>query len=150
MSATNGIGISEDRHADNQKNLILQRRLLYYAHHPQFISHRIDQLEQETSLEKIIENSSVALSLSGILLAFVSNRRWLLLSLLASGLFFLKKEPKDNQVQQLLQKQGYRSEKEIQRERQILQALRGDYDAIGASDQLPEGRVRQIVNNLDV
>ncbi|MGB3586222.1 MAG: hypothetical protein WBA23_06760 [Tunicatimonas sp.] len=150
MSSTNGIGISENRRVDNQKNLILQRRLLYYAHHTQFISHRIDQLERETSLEKIIENSSVVLSLSGIILTFVSNRRWLLLSLLASGLFFLKKAPKDNQIQQLLQNQGYRSEKEIQRERQILQALRGDYDAIGASDQLPEDRVRQIINNIDV
>ncbi|WKN42543.1 hypothetical protein [Tunicatimonas pelagia] len=150
MLETNGIDISESQRADSQKNLVLQRRLLYYAHHPQFINHRINQLERETSLEKIIENSSIALSLTGIVLAFVSNRRWLVLALLASGLFFLKKEPKDNQLQQLLQQQGYRSEKEIQREQQILQALRGDYDAIGASDQLPEDRVRQIVNSLNV
>lgn len=147
MLKTDATGISEDHKANNQKNLVLQRRLLYYAHHPQFISHRLQQLNRETSQEKIIENSSVGLSIFGILLAFV-NRRWLILSLLASGLFFLKHVSKNNQLLELLQEQGYRSGKEIHRERQILLALRGDYDAIGAADQLPEDRVRQIVNSI--
>ncbi|MEM8967910.1 MAG: hypothetical protein AAGE93_15940 [Bacteroidota bacterium] len=150
MLEANGIGISENHHAENKKNLVLQRRLMYYAHHPQFINHRIGQLERETSLEKVIENSSVALSLTGVLLGWLSNRRWLFLSVLATGLFFLRKYPKNNQLQELLREQGYRSEQEIQRERQILQALRGDFDTIGTSEQSPEDRVRQIVNSLDV
>ncbi|MEM6843129.1 MAG: hypothetical protein AAF944_02735 [Bacteroidota bacterium] len=150
MLENNGIGISEKHHAENKKNLVMQRRLMYYAHHPQFINHRLSQIDRETSLEKVIETSSVALSLGGVLLGWLSDRRWLVLSVLATGLLFLRKSSQNNQLQEILRDQGYRSEQEIQRERQILQALRGDFDAIGVSDQSPEDRVRQIVSTLDV
>ena len=70
MLGTDTTAISEGQSENSQKNLVLQRRLLYYAHHPQFISHRLQQLDRETSQEKIIENSSVGLSVTGNTIGF--------------------------------------------------------------------------------
>lgn len=129
----------------------INRRLLYYAHHPQFIEHRIRQLDKETSVEQIVEGSSVILSLLGILLGASSHKRWLLLSIVAIGLLFIKDDKRTDVLTSQLREQGYRTDSEISHERNVLRALRGDYDAIGAADQQnPEERVRQIMHSLKV
>ncbi|MEM9670945.1 MAG: hypothetical protein ACFB15_19925 [Cyclobacteriaceae bacterium] len=135
----------ESEDSDSQK---INRRLLYYANHPQFIEHRIGQLDRETSVEQLIDKSAASLSLGGILLALLSNRRWLIFSVLTSLLFFLKSQVRDAGLLDLLREQGYRTKDEIALEKQMLQALRGDFDTIGIANQTPEERVSQIVRSL--
>nr|WKN34993.1 hypothetical protein K4G66_21690 [Tunicatimonas sp. TK19036] len=145
--AENGIADTETVNPKYDKQI--NRRLLYYAHHPQFIEHRIQQLEKETSVEQVVEVGSVSLSLIGLILGASGNKRWLLLSVLAAGLLFLKNEKRSTVLTSQLQAQGYRTNNEISHERNVLRALRGDFDAIGASDQQkPEERVRQIMRSL--
>jgi len=144
----NGIDTHHHVTAGDTTSQKINRRLLYYANHPQFIEHRIKQLDRETSVEQVIDNSTASISLAGMLLALLSSRRWLILSVLASLLFFLKGQSKEIGLLTVLREQGYRSQKEISREKQMLQALRGDFDAIGTAGQTPKERVSQIVQTL--
>lgn len=127
----------------------INRRLLYYAHHPQFISHRLNQLDRETSVEQLLKSSSATVSLTGLLLSLLANKRWLLLSIIATSLLFLNSSNAD-ELFSLLKKQGYRSQDEIDQEKQVLRALRGGFDNLGTEGQEPEDRVRQIINSISV
>ncbi|MEQ9438226.1 MAG: hypothetical protein RIG62_04230 [Cyclobacteriaceae bacterium] len=148
--AENGIArnntTAQATNADKQAN----RQLLYYAHHPQFIDHRIHQLDKELAIEQLIETGGATLSLTGIVLAALSDKRWLLLSALAAGLLLVNATRRAEALTIMLQQQGYRTQKDISHERYVLRALRGDFDAIGASDDNPEERVRQIIQSLKV
>jgi len=144
----NGIDTHHHVTPDDTTSQKINRRLLYYANHPQFIEHRIKQLDREASVEQVIDNGTASISLAGILLALLSSRRWLIFSLLSTLLFFLKGQAKDAGLLTVLRDQGYRSQEEISREKQMLQALRGDFDAIGSAGQTPKERVSQIVQNL--
>jgi hypothetical protein len=145
---SNGIDTPHTVTSNDTATQKVNRRLLYYANHPQFIEHRISQLDRETSVEQVLNNGTASLTLTGVLLALLSSRRWLVLSVLATVLFFLKGQAKDAGLLTVLRDQGYRSQEEISREKQMLQALRGDFDTIGIANQTPEERVSQIVQTL--
>lgn len=147
---SNGIDTPHTITEEDSANQKVNRRLLYYANHPQFIEHRIYQLDRETSLEQLIGNGTVSLSLTGMVLALLSSRRWLIISVLATVLFFLKGQAKEAGLLTVLREQGYRTHDEIAHEKQMLQALRGDFDAIGTANQSPEERVSQIVRTLEL
>lgn len=94
---------------------------------------RLDQLDREWDLDRLIEAEAAVSGLLGLLLGGLSHRRWwllpawvstLLVSHALSGVHPLK----------LMHRFGWRSGRNIELERYALKALRGDFAALAADE----------------
>ena len=105
----------------------IERSVRRHAANPQHIARRLCELDAEWDIERAIQANASGLALTGILLAARGSRSWLLLSGLVAA-FLLQ-----HAIQgwcppiPLLRRLGFRTAHEIERERQALKALRGDF-----------------------
>lgn len=94
------------------------------------ISDRIRELEQEWDIERVLEVNMPIVALTGLALGAFVNEWWLLFPVVVL-LFFLQ-----HALQgwcpplPLFRSLGYRTKKEIERERYALKVLRGDFDEV--------------------
>lgn len=106
----------------------------YFAQHPMETDQRLDELDAEWDIERILETNASALSLFGLTAGIFGRKRWLLLPLMVQG-FLLQ-----HAVQgwcppiPLLRRLGIRTREEIDRERYALKVLRGDFRDIDADE----------------
>lgn len=56
-----------------------------YAHHPGLIEQRLDELDREWDVERVLETNAATLAFTGTLLAVLGDKRWLLLSAAVTG-----------------------------------------------------------------
>jgi hypothetical protein len=112
-------------------DLDLKRRIRFYAvQDPQTITERIEELDREWDIERILETNAAALTFAGSLLALAKGRKWFILPLIVSG-FLL-----NHAIQGwcppvgILRRRGVRTRLEIERERYALKILRGDFDSL--------------------
>lgn len=111
--------------------------LRYYAGQPKAaIARRIDALDREWDIERILETNAAALSLLGLLFSKTRNRNWLLLSTGVAG--FLLQHALQGWCPPitLLRRLGVRTRREIDREKYALQTLL-DLPAATAQGGLP-------------
>lgn len=116
----------------------------FYAQHPELIPGRLQELEEEWDIEKTLETNASALSLLGILLTILVDRRFLVLPALVAA--FLLQHGLQGWCPPLLffRQKGVRTKEEILRERNLLKAVRGDYDPLCAEQEAkPFERVHQ-------
>ena len=106
----------------------IEKHANYYRAAPERIEARLAELEEEWSTERILSANAAALSLTGLCVGAAGKKRWFFLP--AAALAFLigrafRRRGKD--ALPVLGRMGYRSESEIEEERQGLRALRGDF-----------------------
>lgn len=94
------------------------------------ISRRIDEIEREWDIERVLETNASSLALSGVVLAAMFTKRWLLLSGSVLGFLFLHGTQGWCPPVPLLRRLGVRTCNEIQRERFALKFLRGDFNDV--------------------
>ena len=112
-----------------------QRRLAFFAQHPEQIEHRLSELDEEWDIERVLETGSSALTLTGLLLGVGVSRKWLLLSLAVQGFFMQHALQGWCPPLPLFRRLGVRTQYEIEQERCALRALRGDFkDAAADAD----------------
>jgi len=113
----------------------------YYATRPKHeISERIDNLEDEWDVDRLIQAWISGTGLATVFLGTVWSKKWWILTTASLG--FLGNHavngwcPSANVFRRL----GYRTRQEIDREKFALKALRGDFDDIGKleSDKIDE------------
>jgi hypothetical protein len=94
------------------------------------IERRLEELDREWSIERALQSTAATLSLTGIGLAVALERRWLILSGVVAT--FLLQHAIQGWCPPLpvLRALGYRTDREIETERQALKAARGDFDAM--------------------
>ncbi len=107
-----------------------EKRLAYYARHPEEIERRLHELDQEWDLERAIELEAAGTVFMGFLLGSVVRRKWFLLSVLASSMLLLHNLHGGYPLLPLFRRLGFRTAGEIARERYALKALRGDFHGI--------------------
>jgi hypothetical protein len=119
------------RHTDEAVNRAIHaemlERLVYFALHPERIEERLEQLDSEWDIERALEANASTFALGGLTLGFAVDRRWLALPVLVSG--FLLQHAMQGWCPPLpvLRRLGSRTQREIDRERYALKALRGDF-----------------------
>jgi hypothetical protein len=99
----------------------------YYAAHPDQIGRRLNELDEEWDVERMLQLNSSALSLVGIALGITRSRKWLLLPLVVQGFFLQHGLEGWCPPLPIFRRLGIRTQAEIEAERHALKAIRGDF-----------------------
>ncbi|RPH35404.1 DUF2892 domain-containing protein [bacterium] len=106
-------------------------RVRYYAPlNDAKITRHIEELDREWDVERHLEMSASSLALTGLVLSFVHNRKWLMLT--GFVLPFLLQHAVQGWCPPLtlFRRLGIRTRKEIDEEKYAMKALRGDFDGV--------------------
>ena len=117
-------------------------RLIRYATmSTEEMSRRIEELEREWDMERLLETNASALTV-GAMAAFAAtgSRKWLFVPGVVMSFFFQHAVQGWCPPVPVFRRAGVRTRQEIERERYALKVLRGDFD--GAGDQDGEAAAR--------
>ncbi|HYF47994.1 MAG TPA: hypothetical protein VEJ63_01210 [Planctomycetota bacterium] len=92
------------------------------------ISRRIEELEREWDIERVIEVNAPTLALTGLTLGILHDRRWLALPVGVMSFLLLHGVQGWCPPIPVLRRLGFRTRDEINAEKYALKALRGDFD----------------------
>lgn len=110
----------------------IDRNIRLYAAQPkEVITARIEEIEREWDIERILETNASTLALSGVVLALASSRKWLVLSGTVLGFLLMHGVQGWCPPVPMLRRAGVRTRSEIDREKFALKHLRGDFDDLG-------------------
>lgn len=137
-------------HTDQETNERIRRQIeanvAYYAvHDRRLLDIRLQELDREWDIERVLEANAATISLIGVSLARFVSRRWLIIPA-AVGAFLLQ-----HAVQgwcppvALFRRLGVRTQREIDEERYALKVLRGDFTSVGGDGNLPAKNVLEAV-----
>ncbi len=91
---------------------------------------RIDRLEREWDMERLLEMNASALAFTGLLLGLTRNKKWLLLPSIVLPFLFQHAVQGWCPPIPLFRRLGVRTREEIDREKYALKALRGDFENV--------------------
>ena len=94
------------------------------------ITHRLDELEREWDIERLLQTNASSLALLGVALGLTVNRRWFALTGGVLGFLLLHGVQGWCPPLPVLRSLGVRTRGEIDRERFALKFLRGDFDFV--------------------
>ena len=107
----------------------MMKRIWAYARKTrEEITARIDALDREWDLERVLETNAAALALTGVLLSVFSSRKWLLLPASLLAMLLQHSLRRKSAPVQLLRRLGVRTRREIEAEKYAMRLLRGDFD----------------------
>jgi hypothetical protein len=91
---------------------------------------RIDRLEREWDMERLLEMNASALAFTGLLLGLTRNKKWLFLPSIVLPFLFQHAVQGWCPPVPLFRRLGVRTREEIDREKYALKALRGDFEDV--------------------
>jgi hypothetical protein len=109
------------------------------------ISARLDELEREWDVERLLECNASSIAFTGVALGALVDRRWLILPALVTGFLFQHAIQGWCPPLPILRQMGFRTAQEIDEERQALKILRGDYQDLGTSSNNKLAQLDQIL-----
>jgi len=119
-------------HSAESANQRIRRRTqenleLYRAAGGDFIDHRLQELDHEWDIERLLEANAASVALAGLFLSAAVSRKWILLPLAVGG--FLLQHALQGWCPPLtwFRRMGFRTASEIDLERYGLKLLRGDF-----------------------
>jgi hypothetical protein len=96
------------------------------------ISSRIDELEREWSIERLIETEASMMGLTGLGLGAFVNRKFLALPAFVGSMVLLHGVQGWYPMLPVFRRLGFRSREEIDQEKFAMKVLRGDFDGVKA------------------
>ena len=112
----------------------IARSVRWHANNPQHIAKRLCELDAEWDIERAIEANASMLAFAGFVLGAKGSRSWLLLSAAVTAFLFQHALQGWCPPVPVLRRLGFRTAQEIERERQALKAVRGDFVAVAGAD----------------
>lgn len=110
----------------------------YYALHPHEIDRRLEELDREWDIERMLEATAATVALSGTVLGLLRHRGFLALPLAVTGFLLQHALQGWCPPAAVLRRQGARTANEIAGERAALKALRGDFASVERMPNAPE------------
>lgn len=107
--------------------------LRYHARHPERIGQRLDELDHEWDIERMLETNAAAFTLAGLALAMTVDRRWLALPVGVAAFLLQHAMQGWCPPMPVFRAFGFRTASEIEAERYALKALRGDFQPVTAT-----------------
>ncbi|HEY9685527.1 MAG TPA: hypothetical protein V6C52_00980 [Coleofasciculaceae cyanobacterium] len=109
----------------------MEESVIYYATQPrEKLSQRIEALEREWDIERVLEISASTLAFSGFMLGLTRNKSWFLVPGIVLPALFMHALQGWCPPVSLLRRMGIRTRREIDAEKYTLKGLRGDFDAL--------------------
>jgi hypothetical protein len=105
------------------------------------LSRRIEELEQESDIERVLAANAATLAFTGTALGVLHHRRWLALPAVVTGFLLQHAIQGWCPPVPLFRRLGIRTSREISAERYALKALRGDFSPV-ESHRDPAERAR--------
>jgi hypothetical protein len=103
------------------------RVLAYASRSPEEITERIEELEREWSIERVIEAEASAMGLTGLALGVGVSRKFLALPAFVASMVLLHAAQGWYPLLPVFRRLGIRTRQEIEREKFALKTLRGDF-----------------------
>jgi hypothetical protein len=97
---------------------------------PAAIDRRIEELNHEWDLERVLETNASALSLIGLGLSVLVSKKWLILPTIVAGFLFQHGLQGWCPPVPVFRRLGFRTPHEIDREKYALKVMRGDFKQI--------------------
>ncbi|MFN4087834.1 MAG: hypothetical protein ACK4QW_02170 [Alphaproteobacteria bacterium] len=107
-----------------------ERRLAHFAARPHEIEARLGALDREWDIERTLQTNAATLAFVGVALGATADRRWLLLPAAVTAFLFQHATQGWCPPLPVLRRLGFRTTREIDRERYALKGLRGDFGAL--------------------
>lgn len=104
------------------------RVLGYASRSPEEITKRIEELEREWSIERVLQANASTLSLVGVTLAATHSKKWAILPGVVFSFFLQHAVQGWCPPVPVFRRLGIRTRQEIERERYALKVLRGDFE----------------------
>ncbi|WP_111414540.1 DUF2892 domain-containing protein [Billgrantia lactosivorans] len=129
-----------ENNTSKQANYEIQKKtmqsIVYYSENPNEIDQRLSELDHEWDIERTLEANAATISLVGISLGVLVNKRWLALPFAVSGFLLQHAIQGWCPPVVIFRNRGIRTSAEIDHERYALKALRGDFENL---DKVGEG-----------
>jgi hypothetical protein len=130
------------RHTSPALNAQIDERILHtlrlYSGKPRdLITARLNELDDEWDVERVLETNASTLALTGVALSIAVNRKWLLLTAGVLGFLFQHGTQGWCPPLPVLRRLGIRTRDEINRERFALKYLRGDFSDLNDGEPDP-------------
>jgi hypothetical protein len=122
----------------------IEANVYYYARHPEEIEQRLNELEREWDIERALETTFSAATLSGFFLGMFA-RRFRFLAGMAGGFMLQHALHGWSPPLPLFRRIGIRSSREINLERYALKALRGDFQNVDRDADPAEKAAQAVV-----
>jgi hypothetical protein len=114
---------------------------------PQDIDNRLEELEQEWDIERVLEANASTIAFTGCLLAATHDRRWVVLPLVVTAFLFQHALHGWCPPLPVLRRMGFRTQREIDEERFALKALRGDFSH-SSSRKMYERNTESLIRSI--
>lgn len=102
----------------------------YYGWHPALIPERLDELNHEWDIERTLEANAASISLIGLLLGLLVNRKFILLPVVVAGFLLQHSFQRWCPPVPVFRRMGIRTTDEILREKMALEFLSGKFHNI--------------------
>ena len=104
----------------------------YAQESPVEITRRIEELDREWDMERLLETNASALAFTGLALGITHSKKWLIIPGIVLPFLFQHAVQGWCPPVPLFRRLGVRTRKEIDREKYALKVLRGDFELIGS------------------
>jgi hypothetical protein len=121
----------------------IEARVRALAADPAGLERRLDELEEEWDIERVLETNASALAFAGLALGATVDRKWLALPALVTAFLFQHAVQGWCPPIPILRRLGIRTAREIDNERTALKALRGDFATLVPDDGDPAARAER-------
>ncbi len=118
-------------------------RIRALAANPAGIEQRLEELDEEWDIERVLETNASALAFGGLALGATIDRKWLALPALVTAFLFQHAVQGWCPPIPILRRFGIRTAQEIEHERTALKALRGDFATLVPDDSDPAARAER-------
>ena len=109
------------------------------------INDRLDELDREWDIERVLEANAAGFSLAGLMLGITSGKKWLLLPVTVAGFLLQHAVQGWCPPVPVFRRLGIRTMGEINFERYALKALRGDFEGTTGTEKVNGKEVRAII-----
>jgi hypothetical protein len=134
-NAVDRVSLNTSFESNERINEQIERNIAYYADHVEEIDNRLEILNREWDIERILETQVATISILSMVFGVFGNRKWLFVPGLIGGFLLNHAIRGWAPPIPVLRRLGVRTQGEIERERYALKALRGDFDQLENSNK---------------
>jgi len=117
----------------------------YAARSEADITRRIEELDREWDMERLLETNASVLALTGLVLGATHSRKWLIVPGIVLPFLFQHAVQGWCPPMPIFRRLGVRTRQEIDREKYALKVVRGDFDDVSSTSESSAANAMQAV-----